>query len=81
MIIERIEPIALRIPVTRRPDSRPVPADALHLVFCRVMTREVSLLQKQSGDEIGVPMKVALDDVRQSESAPLCCDQVSLRGF
>ena len=39
MIIERIEPIALRIPVTRRPDSRPVPADALHLVFCRVTTR------------------------------------------
>jgi L-alanine-DL-glutamate epimerase-like enolase superfamily enzyme len=42
MIIERIEPIALRIPATRRPDAIPMPAapaDALHLVFCRVTTR------------------------------------------
>ena len=42
MIIDRIEPIALRIPCAPRPESRPVaaaPADALHLVFCRVTTR------------------------------------------
>src|SRR5258708_11861332 len=42
MIIERIEPIALRIPANRRPDTIPVPAapaDALYLVMCRVTTR------------------------------------------
>jgi L-alanine-DL-glutamate epimerase-like enolase superfamily enzyme len=42
MIIERIEPIALRIPATPRPDTIPTPAalaDALYLVMCRVTTR------------------------------------------
>ncbi|MEI8153641.1 MAG: hypothetical protein WCG92_18910 [Hyphomicrobiales bacterium] len=45
------------------------------------MTLRLSLLKKQSGDEIGVPMKVALDDVLQSESAPFCYDPISVRGF
>lgn len=42
MIIERIEPIALRVPAKPRPDGVPMtafPADALYLVFCRVTTR------------------------------------------
>lgn len=42
MIIESIEPIALRVPVAPRPASGPTPrtpADALYLVFCRVTTR------------------------------------------
>ena len=43
MIIERIEPIALRIPASRRPDAIPVPtgpADALYMVVARVTTKE-----------------------------------------
>jgi L-alanine-DL-glutamate epimerase-like enolase superfamily enzyme len=42
MIIDRIEPIALRIPFNRRPDGTSMPAnpsEALHLVLCRVTTR------------------------------------------
>lgn len=42
MIIDRVEPIALRIPVTRPRDASNMPAapsDALHLVLCRVTTR------------------------------------------
>ena len=42
MIIERIEPIALRVPAERRPDTIPVPAapaDGLYLVMCRVTTK------------------------------------------
>ncbi len=42
MIIDRIEPIALRIPVTRPRDatnSPAAPSDALYMVLCRVSTR------------------------------------------
>ena len=42
MIIDRIEPLALRIPVTRKRDASNMPAapsDALYLVLCRVTTR------------------------------------------
>ncbi len=42
MIIERIEPIALRIPATPRPDAIPspaAPADGLYMVMCRVTTQ------------------------------------------
>ena len=42
MIIDRIEPLALRIPIARPRDASNMPAapaDALYLVFCRVTTR------------------------------------------
>src|SRR5258706_1146660 len=41
MIIDRIDPIALRIPVTRSRDatnSPAAPSDALYMVLCRVTT-------------------------------------------
>jgi hypothetical protein len=34
-----------------------------------------------SGHGIGLPMKSTGDDVRQSKSAPLSCDAVSVRGL
>src|SRR4051812_28053436 len=42
MIIDRIDPIALRVPVTRPRDaanSPAAPSDALYMVLCRVTTR------------------------------------------
>jgi len=42
MIIDRIDPIALRVPVTRSRDatnSPAAPSDALYMVLCRVTTR------------------------------------------
>jgi L-alanine-DL-glutamate epimerase-like enolase superfamily enzyme len=39
MIIDRIEPIALRVPFERRAGDAGSPAPALHLLFCRVTTR------------------------------------------
>ena len=42
MIIDRIDPIALRVPVTRSRDatnSPAAPSDALYMVLCRVVTR------------------------------------------
>ena len=39
MIIDRIDPVALRVPFERRPGAAGSPAPALHLLFCRVTTR------------------------------------------
>ena len=39
MIIDRIDPIALRVPFERRTSGAGNPAPALHLLFCRVTTR------------------------------------------
>ena len=39
MIIDHIEPFALRVPFTQRPVAQGAAADALHLVLCKVTTR------------------------------------------
>ena len=39
MIIDRIDPLALRLPFEQRTGIAGNPADAVHLVFCRVTTR------------------------------------------
>lgn len=39
MIIDRIDPIALRVPFAQRADATGNPSDALHMVLCRVTTR------------------------------------------
>jgi L-alanine-DL-glutamate epimerase-like enolase superfamily enzyme len=39
MIIDRIDPIALRVPFERRTGAAGTQADALHMVLCRVTTR------------------------------------------